>query len=51
MDDEPVKFTRNKRLKEKGDGSHIAGSTRDIKKFTRHEYEHQQDIDEAFRNY
>ncbi len=63
MDEEPVAFTKNKRLIEKGVISHIGGSVRGKKSIFRtaleeeEEYkikkalEHQQDIDDAFGNY
>lgn len=62
VDTEKVKFTKNKRLIDDGDGSHIGGSTRDRKAIiknmsedeeykARKAFEHQQDIDDAFGNY
>ena len=62
MDEPEVKFTKNKRLIEKGDGSHIGGSVRDKKSLiknisdeeeyrARKAFEHQEDINDAFGNY
>ena len=62
MEEEEVKFTKNKRLIEQGDGSHVGGSVRDKKSLiknmsdeeeyrARKVFEHQEDINYAFGNY
>ena len=62
MDETEVKFTKNKRLIDNDDGSHVGGSLYNKKSLTknmsedeeyraRKAFEHQQDIDEAFNNH
>lgn len=62
MDEPEVRFTKNKRLIEKKDMSHIGGSVRDKKSLiknmsdeeeyqARKAFEHQQDINDAFDGY
>ena len=61
VEEEPAKFTKNKRLIEKGDGSHVGGSLSGKKSLTknisdeaeytaRKAFEHQADINDAFGN-
>lgn len=60
MQEKEVKFTKNKRLIEKDDKSHVGGSVYDkllIKNMseeeeyrTRKAFEHQQDISDAFKD-
>ncbi len=61
MQEKEVKFTKNKRLIEKDDNSHVGGSVYDKKSLiknmseeeeyrTRKAFEHQQDISDAFKD-
>ena len=50
MEKTELKFTKNKRLIEKDNISHVGGSIYGKEKLTRNEWEHQQDIKDAFKN-
>ena len=51
MEETEPKFTKNNRLIEKDDGSHIGGSLYGKRKITRSAIEHQEEISEAFKDY